>query len=164
MKLTRRLTFLRGPVDTAPLANVILLLLIFFMLGSTFVLQPGIKVELPRSSWDFAVPAQSHIVTILLEPERRDPATGQALPRAPFLFLNDEIMNLPDLEARLERLGKDHPGQTLVIKADREVPNGVIVEIMNVAMSEKWSVVLATQRLDAPAPASASATPDALTP
>ena len=159
MKLTRRLTFLRGPVDTAPLANVILLLLIFFMLGSTFVLQPGIKVELPRSAWGTGVPAQSHIVTVLLEPERRDPATGQVLPRAPFLFFNDEIMNLPDLEARLERLGKDHPGQTLVIKADREVPNGLIVEIMNVAMSEKWSVVLATQRLDAPDAPDASNAP-----
>jgi len=145
MKLARR-SFLRGPVDTAPLANVILLLLIFFMLGSTFVLQPGIKVSLPRSPFGVGVPAQSHIVTVLLEPERRDPATGQVLPREPFLFFNDEIMRLPDLETRLERLAKGHPGQTLIVKADRDVPNGLVVEIMNVAMAERWSVVLATQR------------------
>ncbi len=148
MKLVRRLTYLRGPIDTAPLANVILLLLIFFMLGSTFVLQPGIKVELPRSPFGVGVSAQSHIVTILLEPERRDPTTGEALPREPFLFFNDEMMKLPDLEARLQRVAHGHAGQTLVIKADRAVPNGLLVEIMNVAMTARWSVVLATQRPD----------------
>jgi len=147
MKLTRRLSFVRGPVDTAPLVNVILLLLIFFMLSSSFVLQPGIKVELPRSPFGVGVPAEGHIVTVLLEPEKRD-AEGRPLPREPFLFFNDEVVQLADFRADLEKMGHGRPGQTLVVKADRDVPNGFLVELMNLAMAQKWTVVLATQRPD----------------
>ena len=35
--------------DLTPLIDVVFLLLIFFMLSSTFILQPGIKVELPQA-------------------------------------------------------------------------------------------------------------------
>ena len=33
-----------------PLIDVVLLLLIFFMISSTFVVQPGIRVNLPKST------------------------------------------------------------------------------------------------------------------
>jgi biopolymer transport protein ExbD len=148
MRLPRRLPLLCGPLDAAPAVTVVLLLLFFFVLSTSFVLQPGIKVELPRSPWGAGLSAQSPIVTVFLGPERQD-ADGVSQPRQPMLFFNDEIIQMPDLEERLEKMGHAAaPGaaRSLMIKADRDVPNGVIVEIMNMAMAQKWSVVLATQR------------------
>ena len=163
MKLTRRLHYLRGPLDPAPAIAIVLLLLVFFMLGTNFVLQPGIKIDLPRSPWGAGISVQGPIVTVLLSPEQRD-ANGQPLPRQPLLFFNDEIVKLPDLGERLQRItaGRAHPGQSLMIKADIEVPQGIIVEIMNLAMAQKWTVVLATRRTDAepsPSPSPAAPTP-----
>ncbi len=147
MKLPRRLTFLRGPLDAAPAVNVVLLLLIFFLLGSSFVLQSGIKVDLPRSPFSMPFPEQAPIVTVLMEPEHRDPATGQSQPRQPIIFFNNEIVKMGDLQGRLERAGRGG-GHSLMLKADRDVSNGTLVEIMNLAMAQKWSVILATERGD----------------
>ena len=47
MKVRTSARVLRGPLDVAPLVDVILLLLIFFLLTSSFVFQPGIVVD-PR--------------------------------------------------------------------------------------------------------------------
>ena len=147
MKLPRRYAYARGPVDAAPLLNVVLLLFIFFALGSAFVLQPGIKVDLPRSPFVVGAPAQSVILTLLAAPDHRDPATGQMVAGESLLFFNDEALTLADLPNRLDSVGSARglEGKTLLIRADRSVPNGLLVEVMNVAMARKWAVILAAQ-------------------
>ena len=156
MKLPRRYAYARGPVDAAPLLNVVLLLFIFFALGSAFVLQPGIKVDLPRSPFVVGAPAQSVILTLLAAPDHRDPATGQMVAGESPLFFNDEPLPLADLPTRLDSVGSARglEGKTLLIRADRSVPNGLLVEVMNVAMARKWAVILAAQAPGASAGAS----------
>jgi biopolymer transport protein ExbD len=146
MKLPRHLATLRGPLNIAPMISVVLLLLIFFMLSSSFIIQPGFRVELPHSNYGQSVQADNLIVSILMPPERKDPTTGQPIKGDPFLFFNDQVIKLSDLDKRLHDLAKDRPPQTLVIKADKEAPHGLVVDIMNLAMGLNWSVVLATQR------------------
>ncbi|MFH1379023.1 MAG: biopolymer transporter ExbD, partial [bacterium] len=36
-------------IDVTPLADIVFLLLIFFMLSSTFISQPGINIKLPKA-------------------------------------------------------------------------------------------------------------------
>lgn len=148
IKLTRRFQPLRGPIDMAPLIGVVLLLLIFFMLSSTFVLQPGIRVDPPRSLYGTGAPSNTYIVTVMLEAERRDPATGALLPRQPVIFFNDQILALPDLQKALQQLNKKRTGTPLVLKADKDVPLGLLTDIMNAAMANGLSVVIATQQAD----------------
>lgn len=150
IKLTRRFQPLRGPIDMAPLIGVVLLLLIFFMLSSTFVLQPGIRVDPPRSLYGTGAPSNTYIVTVMLEAERRDPTTGALLPRQPVIFFNDQILALPDLQKALQQLTKKRTGTPLVLKADKDVPLGLLTDIMNAAMASGLSVVIATQQADGP--------------
>lgn len=150
IKLPRPLQPLRGPIDMAPLMGVILLLLLFFMLGSTFVLQPGIRVDPPRSLYGTGAPSNTFIVTVMLEAERRDPTTGAMLPRQPVIFFNDQILALPDLQKALQQLNKKRSNAPLVLKADKDVPLGLLTEIMNAAMANGLSVVIATQQADGP--------------
>ena len=49
--------------SSASIADIVFLLLIYFMLTSTFVAQVGLKVDLPKSSSDRPSPAK-HSVTI----------------------------------------------------------------------------------------------------
>lgn len=141
MKLERRIQTLRAPLDLTPLINVVLLLLLFFLLSSSFIWQPGIKIEIPKSLYGPGAQVNKLIVSVLMEPVKND-ATGK---QASFIFFNDEMISLPDLQRTLQKIGKEHPNQSLVLKADKQVPMGTVVDIMNVAMSSGLSVVIATQ-------------------
>jgi len=133
MKLHQQVQILRGPLDLAPFIDVVLLLLIFFLLSSSFVLQTGIKVT-PPSTMDGAhgVTNVRHILAIAAA----DP---------PLIFFNDQITDREKLTDQFEKIAGDGKGNSLVIKADRSVPYGTVVDIMNQALAAGLSVVVATQ-------------------
>ncbi len=145
--LTRRLQPLRGMVDLAPVVNVVLLLLCFFLLSSSFVLQPGIKVEPPRSMVATATPASRLIVAVTLAPQQVD-AQGVPLKREPVIFFNDQIVNLDGLRAALEKLPASRVTPTLVLKADGVVPLDVMMNVFDVV--HRFPVVIATQPASGP--------------
>jgi biopolymer transport protein ExbD len=148
--LTRRLQPLRGLIDLTPVVSVVLLLLCFFLLSSSFVLQPGIKIDPPRSVIGVGTPASRLIVAVTLAPQRFD-ANGAPLPRDPILYFNDQIVNLEGLRAALDQLPAGRATPALVVKADKDVPLDLITRIIDVA--HRFPVVIATQ------PAAGAASP-----
>ena len=148
--LTRRLQPVRGLIDLTPVVNVVLLLLCFFLLGSSFVLQPGIKVDPPRSVIGVGTPASRLIVAVTLAPQQMDDK-GMPLPRQPILYFNDRILSLDGLRTALDHLQTGPVTPSLVIKADASVPLDVITSVIDVA--HRFPVVIATQPAGkAPAP------------
>jgi biopolymer transport protein ExbD len=141
--LTRRLQPLRGVLDLAPVVNVVLLLLCFFLLSSSFVLQPGIKIDPPRSAIGIGTPASRLIVAVTLPPQQLD-ANGAPLKREPVLYFNDQIVTLDGLRTALDQLPPSRLQQTLVVKADKDVPFDMITDITAVAVP-RYTVFLATQ-------------------
>ncbi|MFQ5691995.1 MAG: ExbD/TolR family protein [Nitrospinota bacterium] len=110
----------RHPVvpNLLPLIDVVLLLLIFFMISSTFVVQPGIRVDLPKAA----------------SAERREPKTVTLIiTREETLYLNEERVSLTELWGKLLDLFRNRNDSLLVIKADRSVPHGRVVEVMDTA-------------------------------
>jgi biopolymer transport protein ExbD len=149
--LTRRLQPLRGLVDLAPVLNVILLLLCFFLLSSSFILQPGIKVNLPRSGYADGSPASRLIVAVTLSPQLFDDK-GAPLPRQPLLYFNDQIVSLDGLRTALLQLPPTRIKPTLIVKPDRDVPVEFISRLLDVA-GPRFDFEIATR------PASGSASP-----
>ena len=78
-RLKRRTEIKKGQLDIAPMIDIVFLLLIFFMLTSNFVFQPGIKVKLPKAVTSEVINSENVIITI----------TGQDL-----LFLNERPITL----------------------------------------------------------------------
>ena len=140
--LTRRLQPLRGMIDLAPVVNVVLLLLCFFLLSSSFVLQPGIKVDPPRSAIGVGTPASRLIVAVTLAPQRYDDK-GAPEKREPVLYFNDQIMTLEGFRTALDQLPISRVTPSLVVKADKDVPLDLIVRVVDV--SHRFPVVIATQ-------------------
>src|SRR3990167_1866594 len=94
-RLKRRTSIRKGQLDIAPLIDVVFLLLIFFMLTSNFVFQPGIKVSLPKAITSEVISSENIVVTV----------TGQDL-----LFLNEKPITIHDLTQRLkENTGEQKP-------------------------------------------------------
>jgi biopolymer transport protein ExbD len=142
--LTRRVQPLHGVIDLVPVVTVVLLLLCFFLLSSSFVLQPGIKVDPPRSEFFEGTPSSRLIVAVAMAPPQVD-ANGNALPTHPVLFFNDQIVTMNGLRKQLDELAVGHSTPALVLKADRNVPLDVVTEIMNAAFAHRLSIDLAIQ-------------------
>lgn len=112
MKFKRRVEIEKGHLDIAPLIDVVFLLLIFFMLTSSFIFQPGIKVNLPKAVTSEAVHEKSLVILIT----RKD-----------LVYLNERAITTKELNSRLRIAGKEK--KPLLIKADRSASMGKIVEI-----------------------------------
>src|SRR5271167_494927 len=88
MKLSRTVTHNPGLFSLIPLVNVIFLLLIFFALSTTFVLQPGIAVTLPYSSYSLSPQRNPQIVSITAAP-------------VPAIYFHDQKVTLEELARSL---------------------------------------------------------------
>ena len=111
-RLKRRTEIKKGQLDIAPLIDVVFQLLIFFMLTSNFVFQPGIQVSLPKAITSEVINSENIIVTV----------TGQDL-----LFWNDKPITIVDLSSRLREAAADN--KSLLLKADKNASLGRVVEI-----------------------------------
>jgi biopolymer transport protein ExbD len=124
---------LRGPLDMAPLIDVVLLLLIFFLLTSTFVFQPGIVVDPPSPGESKGGASDTRYVIT---------ATAGATPQ---IFFNDRVTDLAKLRLEMARLAQSEPRAAVVIRADRELRHGVVAQILDCVVQNGLSAVLATR-------------------
>jgi biopolymer transport protein ExbD len=129
MKLSRSAHFNPALFSVIPVVNVIFLLLIFFTMSRTFVLQPGIAVSLPLSSFSLGPQLHPQIVSIVAEP-------------LPVIYFRDEKMGVDDFAKALAE-SKTKEG-TLIIRADRATPYELLMRVMNEGLAAGYSVVLAT--------------------
>ncbi len=98
--------------------DIIFLLLLFFVLSSSFIVQPGIKINLPRTV-STEQPIRKDLILIVARDRR--------------IFLNNKQVSLEALWGRLIEELKFQRQGTLVLRADRDVPHGFVVRIMDVA-------------------------------
>ncbi len=120
--------FIKPIINIAPLIDVLFLLLIFFMVTSTFIEQPNIKLELPSTQ---------HAETSHTE------KTVLMLARDGKLYLKEKLIEANELEKTLRRVILDTGEEVLVLKADKFVPYGDVVDVMDVARGAGFKKVIA---------------------
>lgn len=108
----------RVTLDMTPLIDVVLMLVIFFMLTTTFVLAPGIKVDLPRGR-SVQRAREGDAVVIVTQDG--------------VMYYRDKQIDLAHLQSVLLQAHQDQPGLRLIIKADKSARHGRVVEIMDMA-------------------------------
>ena len=120
--------YIKPVINIASLVDVLFLLLIFFMVTSAFVEQPNIKLELPATRHSEVSKVERTVLTI-----SRD---GQ-------LFLKEKPVEKQNLEKELRRLRLDTGDEVLVLKADKMVPYGEVVDVMDGARGAGFKKVVA---------------------
>jgi len=100
------------------LTDIVLLLLIFFLLSSSFVAQPGLRVQLPKAEAAEALDEQRVTVTLTEKGE---------------LFLNSKSVTLQTLGRHLAEALKRTSDQVVVINADRNVSLQSTVQVIDIA-------------------------------
>ena len=130
MKLSRTKEYNFGWLVVIPLLDVVFILVFFLLLSSHFVLQPGITVSMPFSSFTLGPQLNQQIVSI----------TGGA---APAIYFRDQKVTLEQLGPMLDAAKRD--GQSIIIKADRLTSYEMVVAVTNAALEHGiTSVALAT--------------------
>jgi biopolymer transport protein ExbD len=105
-------------INITSLIDVIFMLLLFFMITSTFLEQPGIKLELPSAKTSTSGEPQEYVLTV-------DKKGG--------LFLNRQSVNLAGLEAEIRKVLPQMKDSALVLKADQDTSHGLVVRVMDLA-------------------------------
>ncbi|MFW5718199.1 MAG: ExbD/TolR family protein [Spirochaetota bacterium] len=109
-------------VDLIPMIDVVFQLVVFFMVSSTFVMTPGIALDLPESTSSEPVVIDRVVVTIVNESR---------------LYLNRDEVSYEELDARLEALEEqserlDAEARSAIVEANADVSYATIVSVLDV--------------------------------
>ncbi len=121
MKFKRHLKidYTLSGINMAPFIDMIFQLLIFFMLTSNFIFQPGIRVNLPRAITSEALGEKNVIVTVSAEN---------------LIYVDEKLVTIDELGAHFKRIA-DLRGSVL-IKADEKASLGRVVKIWDLCRQE----------------------------
>ena len=122
MRFSRHARIFRGQLDAAPFAGVFFLVLIFLTFNSQLVFTPGVRIELPQASGLSGT---------------ANPTAVVAVDRSGQFYFENQIIAEPELKQRLQVLGEQaklrRAELTLVVLADKAVPNATLVRLAELA-------------------------------
>ena len=124
MKFKRHPKIEKGLVDLTPLVNVFFLLFIFFMFTSSFIFQPGVKVNLPKVVTSEIMRQENLVITITKDDK---------------IYLNDREISQDELSSNLRFIAKEKA--SLLLKADSQASLGVVVKIWDTCRNEGVSQI-----------------------
>jgi biopolymer transport protein ExbD len=110
-------------IDLTSLIDVVFLLLIFFMVSTTFERPAAMKVDLPEASEVEAQPEDTERLELVID------AAGR-------MFLNDRQLvddRIQTVKAALLEAAGDRRDLPLILRADRETPHHFVLTAMDVA-------------------------------
>ena len=103
-------------IDMAPLIDMVFILLIFFLVTTSFVKETGIEVNRPRAAT--AVTDSKASILIAIDRENR-------------IFMNHREIDVRAVRANVERALVENPSGAVIVVADRNSSTGVAVKVMD---------------------------------
>ena len=125
-------------VNLTPLIDVVLLLLIFFMVSTTFQRESELGIELPRASTE-AEPTRKGHIEVSVDAKGRYYVDGRALVNTQRDTLSEALKRAA---AELER-------PPVVISADENAPHRAVMMILDVAQNLNLNRLRFATRLEA---------------
>jgi biopolymer transport protein ExbD len=117
------------------LTDIVMLLLIFFLLTSQFVIQTGVKVKLPGSKINEQSAPSQLIVTLT--------AGGG-------IYAGKDEVTVDELPARLALMKGEGKEQNLIIRADKTVPVDLVIKVIDAAKAtgiDKFTIQTEREKL-----------------
>ena len=121
-------------INVTTLIDVMFLLLIFFMVTSTFKNQPAINLVLPRSA---------------TASETVDTPAVLFLTSEGLVYLNDTLMDKETLAARLKEMHDESGEDRMVLRADEDAAHGDVVELIDTIKQSGFTRVSLSARVPA---------------
>ena len=121
-------------VNLTPMLDVVFIMLIFFIVTASFVKEAGIDVSRP----DAATAERKERGNILVAISE----TGQ-------IWIDKRHVDIRAVRANIERLAAENPQGSVVIQADENSKNGILVQVMDAArLAGVEQVSIAAEKVD----------------
>jgi len=118
MRRQRKASAEEAEVDLTPMLDVVFIMLIFFIVTASFVKESGMDVNRPDAATAVVKPRGNILVAIT--------PSGQ-------IWIDKRQVDVRSIRANLERLYAENPQGAVVIQADEESKNGLLVAVMDAA-------------------------------
>ena len=105
-------------VDMTPMLDIVFIMLIFFIVTASFVKEAGIDVNRPEAITAEKKEKASILIAITDKGE---------------IWIDKRPVDVRALRANIERLRAENPQGSVVIQADKESKNGLLVKVMDAA-------------------------------
>jgi biopolymer transport protein ExbD len=103
-------------IDLTSMMDVVFIMLIFFIVTATFVKQSGIEVNQPQAAT--AVVQERANILIAIDANNK-------------IWINRREVDFRALRPNIERMHAENPKGSVVIQADRNSTNEVLVQVMD---------------------------------
>ncbi|MEO1174525.1 MAG: biopolymer transporter ExbD [Myxococcota bacterium] len=107
-------------VDITPMLDVVFIMLIFFIVTASFVKESGVDVERPSAAPPSDQKKESEDILI-------------ALTSNDDIYIDGRAVDVRVVRANIERLRADSPEGQVILQADPDASNGVVVSIIDQA-------------------------------
>jgi len=105
-------------IDITPMLDVVFIMLIFFIVTASFVKESGIDVNRPDAS-TAEVKERGNILVAITESNQ--------------VWIDRRQVDVRSVRANIERLRAENPEGAVVIQADKDSKNGLLVKVMDAA-------------------------------
>lgn len=103
-------------VNVTPLLDIVFIMLIFFIVTSTFVKEPGVDISRP----DAGTASERKFAQILI-----------AVTADNEIFINKDEVALEEVRIQVEALKRENPKGTAVVQIDKGADTRYLVEVVN---------------------------------
>ncbi len=105
-----------GDIDITPMLDIVFIMLIFFIVTTSFVKESGVTVSRPTASTAESKQGSNILIAIR--------ANGE-------IWIDKRSVDLRAVRANTERLKAESPEGAVVIQADEFAPTGILVKVMD---------------------------------
>jgi biopolymer transport protein ExbD len=105
-------------IDLTPMLDVVFIMLIFFIVTSSFIKEAGVEVQRPQAQT--ANPQDKGNILIAIT------ADGQ-------VWMDKQVVDVRSVRAHVERMRVDQPDGAVVVQADQDARTGLVVQVMDQA-------------------------------
>ncbi|SHI14792.1 ExbD/TolR family protein [Ferrimonas marina] len=103
-------------VDMTPMLDIVFILLIFFIVTTSFVKEAGIDVNRPEATQSSSKPAANIFIAV----------TENGL-----IYMENREVDVQRVRANVERMLAESPEAQVMIQADQAAKHGIVVKVMD---------------------------------
>jgi biopolymer transport protein ExbD len=103
-------------INVTPLMDIVFIMLIFFIVTSTFVKEPGVDINRPEAQTASVRKLATILVAISGENE---------------IWINKDLVELDAVRINVEQLKQENPKGTAVVQVDKNADSRFLVEVIN---------------------------------
>ncbi|MBU2883486.1 biopolymer transporter ExbD [Psychrosphaera sp. B3R10] len=119
-------------IDMTPMLDIVFIMLIFFIVTTSFVKEAGIEVVKPKAA--ASKPNSKGNIFIAIK------ANGE-------VWMDKRLVDIERVAANIERMLAEQPTESIIVQADKESKHGVVVKVMDAIKSAgELKIIIAAEK------------------